>query len=111
MMETLCHHIVTSSLCALGQTAPNPVLSTLNFFKDEYLAHIVEKRCPAGVCKAMLKYVVVAEKCIGCTICAKNCPAECISGAVKQVHEIVQENCVKCGVCKEKCKFDAIIIE
>jgi NAD-dependent dihydropyrimidine dehydrogenase PreA subunit len=109
MLDTLCHHIVTSSLCALGQTAPNPVLSTLNFFKDEYLAHIVDKKCPAGVCKDLLEYVVVPEKCIGCTICAKNCPVDCISGAVKTVHEIDQSKCIKCGVCEEKCKFAAII--
>jgi NADP-reducing hydrogenase subunit HndC len=109
MLEALCDHIVTSSLCALGQTAPNPVKSTLKFFKDEYLAHIVDKKCPAGVCKDLLRFVVLPDKCIGCTVCAKNCPVNCISGTVKAVHEIDQDKCVKCGVCMEKCKFSAII--
>ncbi|MCL2820003.1 MAG: NADH-quinone oxidoreductase subunit NuoF [Oscillospiraceae bacterium] len=108
-MEMLSNHISLSSLCALGQTASNPVKSMYRYFKDEYKAHVIDKTCPAGVCKDLLKYVVVPEKCIGCTVCAKVCPANCISGAVKQVHEINQSECIKCGVCMEKCKFDAII--
>lgn len=108
-IEELSHHIIKSSLCALGQTAPNPVLSTLRFFRDEYEAHVNDKKCPAGVCKDLLQFVVVAEKCIGCTLCKKVCPVNCIAGEVKQVHVIDQNECIKCGVCVEKCKFDAII--
>jgi len=108
-MEMLCSHISTSSLCALGQTASNPVISMYKYFKDEYKAHVLDKKCPAGICKDLLQFVVVPEKCIGCTVCAKVCPVNCISGAVKQVHEIDQSACIKCGVCMEKCKFDAII--
>jgi len=110
-LDTLCEHIRTSSLCQLGMTAPNPVLSTLRFFRDEYMAHVVDKKCPAGKCKDLLQYVVVPEKCIGCTICKKFCPANCITGEVKAVHEIDQSECIKCGVCLEKCKFNAIIIQ
>jgi len=110
-LDTLCEHIKTSSLCQLGMTAPNPVLSTLHFFRDEYMAHVVEKKCPAGVCKDLLQYVVVPEKCIGCTVCKKFCPVNCITGEVKAVHEIDQKECIKCGVCKDKCKFDAIVIQ
>jgi len=107
-MEELCNHIKTNSLCALGQTAPNPVLSTLKYFRDEYEAHVVEKRCPAGVCKNLLRYVIDPDKCKGCTLCAKNCPASCIAGKVKEAHVIDQSKCIKCGVCMETCKFDAI---
>jgi len=108
-MEMLSNHISLSSLCALGQTAANPVKSMYRYFKDEYRAHVIDKTCPAGVCKDLLKYVVLPEKCIGCTVCAKVCPVNCITGAVKAVHEINQSECIKCGVCMEKCKFDAII--
>jgi len=108
-MECLCQHIQTASLCALGQTAPNPVLSTMRYFHDEYLAHVVDKKCPAGVCKSLLSYVIIPEKCKGCTLCAKVCPADAITGVVKEPFVIDQEKCVKCGVCVEKCKFDAII--
>ena len=107
-MEELCHHIQENSLCALGQTAPNPVLSTMNYFRDEYLAHVVDKKCPAGVCKSLLSYVIDPEKCIGCTACSKVCPVEAISGTVKKPHEIDKAKCIKCGACMEKCKFDAI---
>lgn len=107
-MKKLSKHIKENSLCGLGQTAPNPVLSTLHYFEDEYLAHINEKRCPAGVCKSLLRYNILEDKCIGCTLCAKNCPVSAISGELKKPHTIDQDKCIKCGVCMEKCKFKAI---
>lgn len=110
-LEELCSHLQTSSLCALGQTAPNPVLSTLRYFRDEYIAHIVDKKCPAGVCKALLHYRIDPDKCRGCTLCARTCPAEAIIGKVKEVHMINPEKCVKCGACMEKCRFGAIYKE
>ncbi|MBE6784239.1 MAG: NADH-quinone oxidoreductase subunit NuoF [Ruminococcaceae bacterium] len=108
-IESLAHYIKENSLCGLGQTAPNPVLATLKFFKDEYIAHVVDKKCPAGVCKALLNYTIVADKCKGCTLCARNCPVGAISGSVKEVHTIDTTKCIKCGVCESKCKFGAII--
>ena len=108
-MEELCYYIKNNSLCGLGQTAPNPVLSTLRYFRDEYIAHVVEKRCPAGVCKQLLSYEVIAEKCKGCTACARKCPVNAISGSVKQPHVIDKSKCIKCGACVETCKFAAII--
>ncbi len=107
-MEALCYHIKSNSLCGLGQTAPNPVLSTLRYFRDEYEAHILEKRCPAGVCKKLVQFVIT-DKCIGCTKCARNCPVNAINGTVKQLHEIDQAKCIKCGACVDGCKFGAII--
>ncbi|MEG0764920.1 MAG: NADH-ubiquinone oxidoreductase-F iron-sulfur binding region domain-containing protein, partial [Pseudoflavonifractor sp.] len=107
-IEELCNHLKSSALCGLGQTAPNPVLSTLHHFRDEYLAHVVDKRCPAGVCKKLLRYSIDPEKCKGCTLCAKNCPADAISGAVRAPHVIDQNKCIKCGVCMDNCRFDAI---
>ncbi|MCR4576991.1 MAG: NADH-quinone oxidoreductase subunit NuoF [Clostridiales bacterium] len=107
-LEDLAQSIKASALCGLGQTAPNPVLSTIKQFRNEYEAHIYEKRCPAGVCKNLMRYVIDPEKCKGCTMCARNCPASCISGTVKQPHTIDQSKCIKCGTCMEKCKFGAI---
>ncbi|MEG0305372.1 MAG: NADH-quinone oxidoreductase subunit NuoF [Oscillospiraceae bacterium] len=104
----LAEFIKGNSLCGLGQTAPNPVLSTLHYFRDEYEAHIKDKRCPAGVCKALLNYKIDPVKCKGCTICARSCPAGAISGTVKNAHVIDTAKCVKCGACIEKCKFGAI---
>lgn len=108
-LETLAHYIKDNSLCGLGQTAPNPVLATLRFFKDEYIAHIVDKKCPAGVCKKLVSYSIEADKCKGCTACARKCPVGAISGAVKTPHAIDTSKCVKCGVCMDTCRFGAII--
>ncbi len=107
-MEELCYYLKENSLCALGQTAPNPVLSTLKYFRDEYIAHVKDKHCPAGVCKALTNYVIDPQKCRGCTLCARNCPVGAISGSVKVPHVIDTKKCIKCGACMEKCKFNAI---
>jgi NADP-reducing hydrogenase subunit HndC len=107
-LEELCYYVKANSACGLGQTAPNPVLSTLKYFRDEYNAHIYDKKCPAGVCKALLSYYIDADKCKGCTLCARNCPANAITGSVKNLHVIDPEKCIKCGVCMEKCKFGAV---
>ena len=108
-LEELAAYIKDNALCGLGQTAPNPVLSTLRYFRDEYVAHVVDKKCPAGVCKALLSFEVVADKCRGCTMCARNCPTGAISGSVKQPHSIDQSKCIKCGACMDVCKFKAIV--
>ena len=110
-LEELCYHLQSSSLCALGQTAPNPVLSTLRYFRDEYIAHIVDKKCPAGVCKDLLQFRIDPDKCKGCTLCARTCPADAIIGSVREVHMIDSGKCLKCGACIEKCRFGAIYKE
>lgn len=110
-MEKLCYYIKNNSLCGLGQTAPNPVLSTLRYFKNEYISHVQDKKCPAGVCQDLLTYKIIDLKCKGCTACARGCPVGAISGTVKQPHSIDTTKCIKCGACMAKCKFGAIIKE
>lgn len=109
-LEELCNYVKTNSLCGLGQTSPNPVLSTLKYFRDEYIEHIKEHKCRAGVCKALAKYKIT-DKCIGCSACSRQCPVGAISGEIKKKFEIDQEKCIKCGKCKETCRFGAIVKE
>jgi NADH:ubiquinone oxidoreductase subunit F (NADH-binding) len=111
LLEELGCVVAEASLCALGGTAPNPVLSTIQYFRDEYEAHIEEKQCPAGVCKALIQYTIEAELCTACGRCRKACPSNAISGAKKVPHKIDQEKCIKCGMCVESCKFDAVNIQ
>ncbi len=110
-LTELAEVIKTTSLCGLGQTAPNPVLSTLNWFRDEYDTHVYERKCPAGACKELLSYKVIESKCKGCTLCAKKCPVKAIKGAAKSPHYIIEEKCIKCGACVDACPFAAIITE
>ena len=107
-MEEIGFAMQKASLCGLGQTAPNPILSTLRYFKDEYMAHIDDKQCPAGKCKDLLTFFILPDKCIGCTLCARNCPVNCIAGERRQPHEIDQAKCIKCGECYSVCKFGAV---
>jgi len=109
LLEELAEKIIKTSLCGLGQTAPNPVLTTIRYFRDEYIAHIKDKKCPAGVCTALLKFEIIPEKCIGCTACARKCPVKAIEGKVKEKHVIIQEKCIKCGACYDACRFDAVL--
>lgn len=109
LLEELCYGIKDGALCGLGQTAPNPVLTTIKYFKDEYIAHIENKTCPAGECTSLIKYSIIEDKCKGCTLCARNCPVDAISGSVKQPHTIDADKCIKCGKCMQNCKFGAII--
>jgi NADH:ubiquinone oxidoreductase subunit F (NADH-binding)/(2Fe-2S) ferredoxin len=108
LLEEMGHYIIEGSLCALGGTAPNPVLTTIKYFRDEYEAHIREKRCPAGKCKSLITYYIDADACTGCTLCAKKCPTSCITGEKKQLHVIDVANCIKCDTCRQVCKFDAV---
>lgn len=110
-MEELCYYIKDNALCGLGQTAPNPVLSTLRYFRDEYVEHVVNKKCPAGVCKKLITYKIDPVKCKGCTLCARHCPVDAIEGQVKVAHTIRTDKCVKCGTCIDKCRFNAIYKE
>jgi NAD-dependent dihydropyrimidine dehydrogenase PreA subunit len=107
-LERLAHTVKKASLCGLGATAPNPVLTTIRYFRDEYEAHINEKRCPAGVCKALIEYSIDPDNCTGCMACLKACPVHCISGEKKQTHVIDASQCIKCGACYEACRFDAV---
>ena len=109
ILENISRTIISSSLCGLGQTAPNPVLTTIRYFRDEYEAHIFDKKCPAGVCKELLTFTIDAEKCTGCTACSRKCPQNAITGEKKKPHEIDQSLCIKCGVCYDTCKFESII--
>ena len=110
LLEEISEVVIDTSLCALGATAPNPVLTTIKYFRDEYEAHIIDKRCPAGVCKELIEYSILADKCTGCGACAKQCPQEAISGEKKEPHKIDKDKCIKCGACYEMCNFDAVKI-
>jgi len=110
-LEDLAYKVKDTSLCGLGQTAPNPVLTTLKYFRDEYEAHIVEKKCPAGQCVALINFRILPDKCIGCGACLRACPAGAISGEMKQVHKIDPDKCIKCGKCLDSCKFNAVVVE
>ena len=109
IMEETAKAVQLGSLCGLGKTAPNPVLSTLRYFRDEYEAHVFRKTCPAGECKALARPEILASKCKGCTACAKKCPVGAISGKVREVHVIDADKCIKCGACKAACRFGAIV--
>ena len=111
LLEELCYSIKDGALCGLGQTAPNPVLTTIKYFRNEYEAHIKDKKCPAGECSDLIEYKIIADKCRGCTLCARNCPVNAISGTVKNPHVIDTEKCIKCGKCYQSCKFGAIVKE
>jgi NADP-reducing hydrogenase subunit HndC len=108
LLEEMTPYVKDSSLCGLGQTAPNPVLTTIRYFREEYESHIFKEKCPAGVCKSLVTYCIDSELCKGCGLCAKKCPQQCISGEKKQPHVIDKEQCVRCGVCMDVCKFDAV---
>jgi NADH-quinone oxidoreductase subunit F len=110
-LETLAQSVKSGSLCGLGQTAPNPVLTTLRYFRDEYEAHIKDRRCPAKQCRGLISYHILPEQCVGCGVCLRNCPADAIAGEKKQVHEIDPEKCIKCGICLDSCRFGAVEVK
>jgi len=109
LLEELCCYVRDNSICGLGKSAPNPTLSTLKYFRDEYEAHVVEHKCPAGVCRELTKFEIEAETCIACGRCIKACPVEAITGEKKVAHEIIQEKCIKCGACRDTCPVDAVV--
>jgi NAD-dependent dihydropyrimidine dehydrogenase PreA subunit len=111
ILKELCDVLSYAALCGLGTSAANPVLSTIRYFEEEYAAHIHDKKCPAGVCKALITYSIDKDACTGCTLCAKKCPQECITGERKQVHVIDESMCIRCGVCKDVCNFNAVKVE
>jgi len=111
LLSDLGAQIIAGSLCALGQTAPNPVLTTIRYFRSEYEDHILRKKCTARQCKPLLTYIIDQDKCTGCTLCARKCPADAISGEVKKTHTVDNDKCVKCGKCAEVCRFSAVIID
>jgi NADH-quinone oxidoreductase subunit F len=111
LLEELANTVKECSLCALGGSAPNPVLSTLDYFRDEYEAHVNDKRCPAGVCKALITYYIDPDKCPGCLLCLRNCPQDAIVGERKQPHKIVPDLCIKCGICRDVCHYDAVMVK
>jgi Na+-translocating ferredoxin:NAD+ oxidoreductase RNF subunit RnfB len=110
LLAELGKAIQEASLCGLGQSLPNPVVSAIEHFRDEFKVHITEKRCPGGICKALITYSIDTENCTGCTLCAKKCPSDAITGEAKKLHTIIEDKCIKCGICRDACKFDAVII-
>jgi len=110
LLEKLGEAVKVGSLCGLGQTAPNPVLTTIRYFRGEYEAHVNDKRCPAGVCRALVRFEINADACKMCGLCRKACPVEAVRGEKKTVHEIIQERCTRCGACREACPFDAVAV-